>query len=88
MSSLSIFLNKIYISKFLFYSLVLLIFLSFSITFYLLLPNNDLVKDPLILQFLLLLDVIFVLILISIIIIVIFIIHVKNVEKFIVIHPM
>ena len=66
MSNLSIFLNKIYISKFLFYSLVLLIFLSFSITFYLLLPNNDLVKDPIILQFLLLLDVIFVLILISI----------------------
>ena len=68
MNNLSKFLKTIHISKFSFYLLILLIALSFSITFYLLLPNNQLVKDPKNLQFLLLADVIFVLILLSIII--------------------
>ena len=62
------FLNLIHFSKFSFYLLITLIILSFSITFYLLLPNNELVKDPQNLQYLLLADVIFVLILLSIII--------------------
>ena len=62
------FLKLIHFSKFSFYLLITLIILSFSITFYLLLPNNELVKDPQNLQYLLLADVIFVLILLSIII--------------------
>ena len=66
------FLNKIlqsvHISKFSFYLLIILIITSFSITFYLLLPNNELVKDPQNLQFVLLVDVIFVIVLLSIII--------------------
>ena len=45
-----------------------MIILSFSITFYLLLPNNQLVKDPINLQYFLLVDVILVLFLLSIII--------------------
>ena len=68
MINLSKFLRSIHITKFSFYLLILLIILSFSITFYLLLPNNQLVKDPQNLQFLLLADVIFVIILLSIII--------------------
>ena len=65
MNNLSKLLKSIHISRFSFYLLILLIVLSFSITFYLLLPNNQLVKDPQNLQFLLLADVIFVLILIE-----------------------
>ena len=67
-NKLSQFLKSLHISKFLFYLLVVLILVSFSITFYLLLPNNQLVKDPINLQYLLLSDIIFVLILLSIII--------------------
>ena len=67
MINLSKFLRSIHITKFSFYLLILLIILSFSITFYLLLPNNQLVKDPQNLQFLLLADVIFVLVLLSMI---------------------
>jgi len=62
----------------------LLIILSFSITFYLLLPNNQLVKDPQNLQFLLLADVIFVIILLSIIIrqiLLVFIYKKKNIGE-------
>ena len=84
MTNLSTLLRKIYISKFLFYLLVVLIILSFSITFYLLLPNNEIVKDPQILQYLLLADVIFVLILASIIlrqILLIFIYRKKNIDE-------
>ena len=62
------FLKAIHISQFSFYLLLVLIILSFSITFYLLLPNNQLVKDPFKLQILLLSDVILVIILLSIII--------------------
>ena len=62
------FLKRIHISKFSFYLLVILILLSFSITFYLLLPNNELVKDPQKLQIALVLDVVLVIVLISIII--------------------
>ena len=61
-------IKTIHLSKLSFYLLIVLIILSFSITFYLLLPNNQLVKDPINLQYLLLVDVILVLILISIII--------------------
>ncbi len=68
MINLSKFLRSVHISKFSFYLLIILIVLSFSITFYLMLPNNQLVKDPQNLQYLLLADVIFVLILLSIII--------------------
>ena len=68
MLNLTKLLKSIYISKFSFYLLIILIVLSFSITFYLMLPNNQLVKDPQNLQYLLLADVIFVLILLSIII--------------------
>ena len=59
MSFLTKLLNVVHISKFSFYFLIILIITSFSITFYLLLPNNQLVKDPQNLQFLLLVDVIF-----------------------------
>ncbi|MBO6465190.1 MAG: GHKL domain-containing protein [Pelagibacteraceae bacterium] len=62
----------------------MLIILSFSITFYLLLPNNQLVKDPQNLQFLLLADVIFVIILLSIIIrqiLLVFIYKKKNIGE-------
>jgi len=68
MINLSKFLKSIHITKFSFYLLILLTILSFSITFYLLLPNNQLVKNPRNLQFLLLADVIFVLFLLSMII--------------------
>ena len=67
MNNLSKFLKSIHITKFSFYLLVILIILSFSITFYLLLPNNQLVKDPINLQYLLLADVILVLFLLTII---------------------
>ena len=55
--------KTLHLSKLSFYLLVSLIILSFSITFYLLMPNNELVKDPTNLQFILLADVILVLIL-------------------------
>ena len=84
MINLSKFLRSIHITKFSFYLLILLIILSFSITFYLLLPNNQLVKDPQNLQFLLLADVIFVIILLSIIIrqiLLVFIYKKKNIGE-------
>ena len=84
MINLSKFLRSIHISKFSFYLLIILIVLSFSITFYLLLPNNQLVKDPQSLQYLLLADVIFVLILLSIIIrqiVLVFIYRKKNINE-------
>ncbi len=68
MFDLSKLLKSIHLSRLSFYFLLFLIILSFSITFYLMLPNNDLVKDPRRLQFFLLADVIFVILLISIII--------------------
>tara|TARA_B100000427_G_scaffold329601_1_gene346542 strand:+ start:1443 stop:3584 length:2142 start_codon:yes stop_codon:yes gene_type:complete len=68
MNKISNILRNLYISKLSFYLLIILIFFSFSITFYLLLPNNEFVKDPINLQYLLLADVIFVLILLSMII--------------------
>ena len=61
-------IKTIHLSKLSFYLLIVLIILSFSITFYLLLPNNQLVKDPINLQYLLIIDVVFVIILLSIII--------------------
>ena len=84
MINLSKFLRSIHITKFSFYLLILLILLSFSITFYLLLPNNQLVKDPQNLQFLLLADVIFVLVLLSMIIrqiLLVFIYRKKNIGE-------
>ncbi len=68
MSNFKQILKTINISKFSFYSLIILVVLSFSITFYLLIPNNNLVKDPQNLQYFLIADIIFVLILFSIII--------------------
>ena len=65
-------LNKIlkglYLTKFSFYVLLTLILISFSITFYLMLPNNNLVKNPLQLQYFLLADVLFVILLLALII--------------------
>ena len=84
MINLSKFLRSIHITKFSFYLLILLIIFSFSITFYLLLPNNQLVKDPQNLQFLLLADVIFVLVLLSMIIrqiLLVFIYKKKNIGE-------
>ena len=80
MNKLSQFLKFLHLSKFSFYLLVLLIIASFSITFYLLLPNNELVKDPINLQYILLADIIFVLLLVSIIIrqILLILIYKKN----------
>jgi len=66
--NLSKFLKIIHFSKFSFYILIFLVVLSFLITFLLMLPNNQLVKDPKNLQFFLLADVIFVILLLSIII--------------------
>ena len=48
--------------------LLILIIVSFSITFYLMLPNNNLVKNPLQLQYFLLADVFFVILLLALII--------------------
>lgn len=84
MINLSKFLRSIHLTKFSFYLLILLILLSFSITFYLLLPNNQLVKDPQNLQFLLLADVILVLVLLSLIlrqILLVFIYRKKNFDE-------
>ena len=63
MISLTKILNKLYLTKFSFYLLLTLILISFSITFYLMLPNNNLVKNPLQLQYFLLADVFFVILL-------------------------
>ncbi len=68
MFDLSKFLKSFHLTKISFYFLIFLIIVSFSITFYLMLPNNDLVKDPQRLQYFLLADIIFVILLISIII--------------------
>ena len=68
MFNLSKILKSFYLTKFSFYFLIFLVLLSFSITFYLLLPNSTLVKDPQNLQFFLLADVILVILLLSIII--------------------
>ena len=59
MFSLTKILNRLYLTKFSFYLLLALIIISFSITFYLMLPNNNLVKNPLQLQYFLLADVFF-----------------------------
>ena len=68
MFDLSKILKSFHLSKISFYFLIFLILVSFSITFYLMLPNNDLVKDPQRLQFFLLADIVFVILLISMII--------------------
>ena len=73
-------IKSLHLSKFSFYFLCILIILSFSITFYLLLPNNQLVKNPINLQYFLFFDVVLTLILLSAIVrqIVIIFIHRKN----------
>ena len=84
MKSLSNIISTLHLSKLSFYFLFSLIILSFSLTFYLLLPNNQLVKDPINLQYLLTIDVILVLILLSLIIrqvLLIFIYRKKNYEE-------
>ena len=84
MKNLSKLINTFRLSKLSFYFLVVLVILSFSITFYLLLPNNELVKDPINLQYLLIADVILVIILLSIIIrqiLLVFIYRKKNFEE-------
>ena len=84
MKNFSKIINTLHLSKLSFYFLVILIILSFSITFYLLLPNNELVKDPINLQYLLTADVILVLILLSLIIrqiLLIFIYRKKNSKR-------
>ena len=68
MISLNKILNRLYLTKFSFYLLLGLILISFSITFYLMLPNNNLVKNPLQLQYFLLADVFFVILLLALII--------------------
>ena len=68
MFDLSKFLKSFHLTRISFYFLIFLILVSFSITFYLMLPNNNLVKDPQRLQYFLLADIIFVILLISIII--------------------
>jgi len=84
MKKISQLIKTLHLSKFSFYALVSLVILSFSITFYLLLPNNELVKDPIKLQYILLADVVLVLILLSIIIrqiLLIFIYRKKNFDE-------
>ena len=81
MIKLSQLIKTLHFSKISFYFLVTLIILSFSITFYLLLPNNELVKDPIKLQYFLITDVILAVVLLSIIIrqiILIFVYNKKN----------
>ena len=63
MFDLSKILKSFHLTKVSFYFLIFLILISFSITFYLLLPNNDLVKNPQRLQYFLLADIIFVILL-------------------------
>ncbi len=80
MFSLTKLLNRLYLTKFSFYLLLALILISFSITFYLMLPNNNLVKNPLQLQYFLLADVFFVILLLALIIrqLILIIIYRKN----------
>jgi len=81
MNKLSNLLKTLHLSRLSFYFLICLIILSFSITFYLLLPNNQLVKDPINLQYILIADVTFVLMLLSIVVrqvLLIFIYRKKN----------
>ena len=81
MEKISKIIKSLHFSKLSFYMLVLLIILSFSITFYLLLPNNELVKNPINLQYILTVDVVLVIVLLSIIIrqiLLIFIYRKKN----------
>ena len=68
MINLSNILKLFHLTKFSFYLLIFLIVTSFGITFYLMLPDNNLVKNPLRLQLFLLVDIIFVILLLSIII--------------------
>ena len=84
MKKISHIIKSLHLSKFSFYFLVFLIILSFSITFYLLLPNNQLVKNPIILQYILLADVVLVLFLLSIIVRQVFLIFIyrkKNINE-------
>ena len=80
MFSLTKILNRLYLTRFSFYLLLALILISFSITFYLMLPNNNLVKNPLQLQYFLLADVFFVILLLALIIrqLILIIIYKKN----------
>ena len=80
MISLTKILNKLYLTKFSFYLLLFLILISFSITFYLMLPNNNLVKNPIQLQYFLLADIFFVILLLALIIrqLILIIIHRRN----------
>ena len=80
MISLTKILNRLYLTKFSFYLLLGLILISFSITFYLMLPNNNLVKNPLHLQYFLMADVFFVILLLALIIrqLILIIIYRKN----------
>ena len=68
MQKISKIIKTLHLSKLSFYVLVILVVISFSITFYLLLPNNEFVKDPVNIQYILLIDVILVLVVLSIII--------------------
>lgn len=84
MEKISKLLKTLHLPKVSFYILVILIFLSFSFTFYLLLPNNDFVKNPINLQIILISDVVLTLILLSIIIrqiLLIFIYRKKNFDE-------
>ena len=82
MNKLSNLLKTLHLSRLSFYLLILLIILSFSITFYLLLPNNQLVKDPINLQYILIADVTFVLMLLSIVVRQILLIFIYRKKKF------
>ena len=82
MNKLSNLLKTLHLTRLSFYILICLIILSFSITFYLLLPNNQLVKDPINLQYILIADVTFVLILLSIVFRQILLIFIYRKKKF------
>ena len=82
MEKLSQLLKTLHLSKLSFYLLLVLIILSFSITFYLLLPNNQLVKDPINLQYILIADVTLVLILLSIVLRQLLLIFIYRKKKF------
>ena len=82
MNKLPNLLKTLHLSRFSFYLLICLIVLSFSITFYLLLPNNQLVKDPINLQYFLIADVTLVLILLSIVLRQLMLIFIYRKKKF------
>ena len=82
MHYITVFLKLVYLSKISFYLLIGLILSSFAITFYLLLPNNELVKDPKNLLILLSIDTIFVIILISLLIRQILLVFIYRKKKF------